>query len=97
MQIIDGITGQVIAHDTKLSAQNAPLITADPNGRIGITMAGYNTGTWGSACGPTTNRCIAGVIYHYVIPGSSSAWLSEPLASWPQFHHDPALSGNSQG
>jgi hypothetical protein len=93
LQIIDGRTGAVVARKTGFSGQNSPLITADPNGRIGITVAGYNTGTWGSACSNSSGRCFAGVIYHYEIAGSSTTWLHDAV-SWPQFHHDQALSGN---
>lgn len=95
LQILDGVTGQVVARSSGFSAQNAPLITADPNGRIGITAAGYNTGSWGSACKAANGRCFAGVIYHYEINSSSSAWLAHPLTSWLQFHHDAALTGAS--
>ena len=95
MQIIDGRTGLVVAHTSGFSSQNSPLITADPNGRIGITMAGYNTGTWGAACNTANGRCFAGVVYHYEIAGSSKAWLGSQATSWLQFHHDQALTGNT--
>ena len=96
LQIIDGISGQVVTRATGFSAQNAPLISADANGRIGITAAGYNTGSWGSACKTANGRCFAGVIYHYQVLGSSSLWLSNKATSWLQFHHDQALTGNTQ-
>lgn len=69
-----------------LGFQNSPLVTDDPNGTIGITIAGYNG----------ANR---GVIQHYEIPGSDGAAVG-PAASpapgtWPMFHHDSFLHGAS--
>ena len=79
--VIDGRSGQLI---TVLSAggyQNAPLVTDDPNGRIGITIAGYGG----------TNE---GVIFHYEIQGSNGALAVGP-GSWPMFHQNPQLTGVS--
>jgi hypothetical protein len=74
----------VLAPD--LGFQNAALVTDDPNGTIGITIAGYNGDN-------------QGVIDHYEILGSNGAAIGPPSApapgTWPMFHHDPSLSGLS--
>ena len=64
-----------------LGFQNAPLVTDDPNGTIGITIAGYNGNN-------------QGVVQHYEIPGSDGAH-AVGAGSWPMFHHDPSLGGVS--
>ena len=78
--VLDGTTGSVI---TTLQAdtgfQNSPLVTDDPNGTIGITLAGYQAG--------------GSVIYHYEIAGSNGS-LADESGAWPQFHHDPQLTGD---
>ena len=79
--VIDGRSGQMITVLSQGGYQNAPLVTEDPNGTIGITIAGYGG----------TNQ---GVIFHYEIPGSNGA-ESVGAGSWPMFHHDPQLSGVS--
>ena len=60
--------------------QNTPLVTDDPNGTIGITLAGYQ----GSGS----------FIYHYELAGSDGT-LADETGAWPQFHHDPQLSGDA--
>ena len=60
--------------------QNAPLVTKDANGSIGITVAGYQ---------PDNS-----VVAHYEIATSDGASVDGPGA-WPQFHHDPQLTGNA--
>jgi fibronectin type 3 domain-containing protein len=82
VEVLDGRTGaEVTVLGDKLGFQNAPLVTDDPNGTIGITIAGYNGAN-------------QGVVQHYEIPGSSGATAVGPGA-WPMFHHDPGLSGAS--
>ena len=61
--------------------QNSPLVTEDPNGTVGITLAGYNG----------YNQ---GVIFHYEIAGSDGSKVGE-TGSWPMFHHDPQLTGDA--
>ncbi len=81
--IFDGRSGQLLSHlDPNLGLQNSPLITADPNGSIGITLAGY--------IGPSN----AGRIDHYVIAGSNGA-EAVGASAWPMFHHDPQLTGDA--
>jgi hypothetical protein len=77
--VLDGKTGSVISTlqgDTGF--QNSPLVTDDPNGTVGITLAGYQGG--------------GSIIYHYEIAGSNGSLVNE-AGAWPQFHHDPALTG----
>ena len=79
--VLDGKTGAVITTlqgDTGF--QNSPLITDDPNGTVGITMAGYQTA--------------GSIIYHYEIAGSNGSLVNE-AGAWPQFHHDPQLTGDA--
>jgi hypothetical protein len=66
-----------------LGFQNSPLVTDDTNGTIGITLAGYGGPGGGS-----------GYIEHYEIPGSNGA-LAVSGGSWPEFHHDPQLTGDA--
>ncbi len=87
--ILDGRTGAQIADlSPNLGLQNSPLVTDDPNGTIGITLAGY-VGTSQSPAG-------VGEIDHYEIPGSDGA-VAVGGAAWPMFHHDPQLTGNAGG
>jgi fibronectin type 3 domain-containing protein len=80
VEVLDGQSGaEVTVLGPGLGFQNAPLVTEDPNGTIGITIAGYNGNN-------------EGVIQHYEIPGSSGA-QAVGAGSWPMFHHDPSLSG----
>jgi hypothetical protein len=89
VEILDGRSGQEVATLNATSGvtngvvgfQNSPLVTDDPGGDIGITVAGY-TGL---------NQ---GVIEHYEIPGSDGATVDES-GSWPMFHHDPQLTGDA--
>ncbi len=82
VEVLDGRTGaEVTVLGPDLGFQNAPLVTDDPNGTVGITIAGYDGDN-------------EGVVQHYEIPGSNGALAVSPGA-WPMFHHDPALSGAS--
>ncbi len=78
--LLDGRTGSTVTTiETGVGTQNTPLVTADPDGRVGITVAGYGSGNVGS-------------ITHYEIAGSTGSRVGE-AGSWPQFHHDPQLTG----
>jgi chitodextrinase len=82
VEVLDGRSGaEVTILGPSYGFQNAPLVTDDPNGTVGVTIAGYNGNN-------------EGVIQHYEIPGSDGAIAVGPGA-WPMFHHDPALSGAS--
>jgi hypothetical protein len=97
IEILDGRTGVEVAHFDDKSGnagipagevfgfQNAPVVTADPDGSIGITVAGYF-----ALGGGTTD--LQGIVQHFEI-GGSSAGLADEGGGWPQFHHDPQLTG----
>jgi hypothetical protein len=93
VDIFDGSTHALVAvlngttnpTHVVLGFQNSPLVTDDPNGTIGITVAGYGGPNGGS-----------GYIEHYEIPGSNGA-LAVAGGSWPEFHHDPQLTGSAGG
>jgi ribosomal protein L24E len=79
--VLDGKTGATITTlQPDTGFQNSPLITDDPNGTIGITLAGYQSG--------------GSIVYHYEIARSNGSVVYENGA-WPQFHHDPALTGDA--
>jgi hypothetical protein len=85
--VLDGRTGAVVAElSPNLGLQNSPLVTRDPNGSIGITLAGYVPSSQSSSG--------VGQIDHYEITGSNGAQAVGP-GSWPMFHHDPQLTGNA--
>ena len=88
MYILDGITGQIVTEldgpgQGDLGLQNSPLVTQDPDGTVGITLAGY------IAPGPT------GRVDHFEIAASGAAAVGP--GSWPMFHHDPQLTGDAGG
>ena len=78
--IFDGRSAQAVATlgSGSVALQNSPLVTIDPNGTIGITIAGYNGQN-------------AGVIQHYEVNGSAGRSLGR--RSWPMFHQNPQLTG----
>ena len=84
VEIFDGKTGASVAtlgQSAGLAFQNSPLVTDDPNGTIGITIAGYNS----------SNQ---GVVQHYEVSESRGSTVNE-TGAWPMFHHDPQLTGNA--
>jgi hypothetical protein len=98
LEILDGKSGAEVAHvddgsgngepnpstqKYRFAFQNAPLVTADPGGAIGITVAGYFSIGGGDA---------QGMVQHFTVTGSNGAGANE-AGGWPQFHHDPHLSG----
>ena len=88
-KIFDGQTGDQVADlSPTLGLQNSPLVTEDPNGTIGITLAGY--------VGSNQSPNGIGEIDHYEITGSNGA-LGVGAGSWPMFHHDPQLTGDASG
>jgi hypothetical protein len=80
LEIFDGKSAQHVATlgAGAVALQNSPLVTVDPGGSIGITIAGYGAGN-------------EGIVQHYVLAGSAGHGLG--LRSWPMFHHDPQLTG----
>jgi hypothetical protein len=87
--VFDVRTNQEIADlSPNLGLQNSPLVTQDPNGTIGITLAGY------IADSQSPNG--AAEIDHYEIAGSNGG-EAVGGAAWPMFHHDPQLTGDAGG
>jgi hypothetical protein len=83
VDVLDGKTGaivQSVLSGMGIGFQNTPLVTSDPNGDIGITLAGYQ--------GQSSH------VWHYEIARSNGAIVHEQGA-WPQFHHDPQLTGDA--
>ena len=78
--VFDGKTAQQVAvlGEGALGLQNSPLVTVDPSGSIGITIAGYNAFN-------------AGTVQHWVLAGSTGRALG--ARSWPMYHHDPQVTG----
>jgi hypothetical protein len=64
----------------KVGFQSTPLIDVDPDGAIGITVAG-------------TTAFGEGVVQHWVMPPISGARLGAD--GWPTFHHDARRTGNA--
>ena len=61
VEVLDGRSGaEVTVLGPGFGFQNAPLVTVDPNGTIGVTIAGYDGNN-------------EGVVQHYEIPGSDGA------------------------
>ncbi len=80
LEIFDGKSAQLVATlgAGDVALQNSALVTKDPDGSIGITIAGYGGGD-------------EGIIQHYVVNGSTGHSLG--LRSWPQFHQNSQLTG----
>jgi hypothetical protein len=82
-EVLDGRNGALLAILEKgVGLQNSPLVTDDPNGEIGITVAGYNAYDIGE-------------VEHYELAGSVGS-NADQAGGWPMFHHDPRLSGNAE-
>jgi outer membrane protein assembly factor BamB len=80
--VLDGRTGQVVTTlELDVGLQSSPLVTDDPNGTIGITLAGYNGYNQGE-------------VEHFQMPGSHGEGV-DGAGAWPMFHHDPRLTGNA--
>ena len=98
LEILDGKTGAELIHVDDGSGnggvaagqvygfQNAPLVTDDPDGAIGITVAGY------FAVPDSPDHDVQGMVQHFTVNGSNGALVTE-AGGWPQFHHDAQLSG----
>ena len=82
VEILDGKTGAVLwsgLHGA-LAFQNAPLVTRDANGTVGITVAGYN----GSGS----------EVVHLEVANSPGSQVGAQ-GSWPMFHRDSQLTGDA--
>ncbi len=87
IDIFDGRSGAEVATlGANIAFQNSPLVTDDPDGHIGITGAGYEA----------VNGAAIGIVEHWEIDDTNGSGSSvyEPGA-WPQFHHDPQLTGDA--
>jgi PQQ-like domain len=81
-EVLDGRTGQRLGTLADgIGLQNSPLVTDDPNGRVGVTLAGYNSHD-------------QGVVEHFELLRTSGADV-DALGAWPMFHHDPQLTGDA--
>jgi outer membrane protein assembly factor BamB len=80
--VLDGRTGAILDRlgDGRLGEQNAPLVTDDADGTIGITLAGYNAA--------------GGAVAHFEVTGTDGRRADE-AGAWPEFHHDPQLTGST--
>jgi hypothetical protein len=77
--LVNGLSHQYTKIST-LHAESPETVTADANGKIGITVLGYNgSGT--------------GTVEHYTVNGSSNVSTVQTPGAWPMFHHDPLLTG----
>jgi hypothetical protein len=86
IDIFDGRSGAEVATLGQSDGfQSSPLITDDPNGRIGITGAGYFANAAGA---------LVGIVEHWQVTGGSGSTVYE-RGAWPQFHHDPQLTGDA--
>ncbi|MDA8267891.1 MAG: PQQ-binding-like beta-propeller repeat protein, partial [Actinomycetota bacterium] len=94
--ILDGRTGAIVAgpiglnvnwdgNAANLAMQNTPLVVPDPSGR-GLDVV--VSGTYDGVNGDTTRGFVA--VYRV-----SSAPATVGTGAWPQFHHDPALTGST--
>jgi hypothetical protein len=80
LAIFDGRSAQLLAvlGGGTLGLQSSPMVTTDPSGTIGITIAGYDAGN-------------AGMIQHYEVNGSAGRSLGK--RAWPMFHQNSQLTG----
>jgi hypothetical protein len=87
IDIFDGRSGaQVATLGAGDAFQSSPLVSDDPDGHIGITGAGYTYN--GSA--------LVGTVIHWEVDGTNGSGSSVYEAgAWPQFHHDPQLTGDA--
>ncbi len=82
LDVLTGTDGALVVRTvtTTTGFENAPLVTKDPNGTIGITVAGHQTS--------------GSIVYHYEVQTSNGSGVDGP-GTWPQFHHDPQLTGDA--
>ncbi|MGD0746967.1 MAG: PQQ-binding-like beta-propeller repeat protein [Acidimicrobiales bacterium] len=86
IDVFDGRSGaQVATIGAGYSFQNSPLVTDDPDGSIGITGAGYQS----------DGGTLVSVITHWEVGGGGSGSSVDEAGAWPQFHHDPQLTGDA--
>lgn len=87
VEVLDGRTGAVVdVLETVVGVQSAPLVTDDPNGTLGITVAGYKAG----GTGPDGEA----VVEHFELDRPGSGAVATAPGSWPEFHANPQLTGD---
>ena len=85
IDIFDGRSGAEVATlGPGDGFQSSPLVTDDPDGHIGITGAGYIYSARQGASSALGDRRHEG--------SGSSVYEA---GAWPQFHHDPQLTGDA--
>ncbi len=87
IDIFDGKSGAEVATlGTNYGFQSSPLVTNDPDGHIGITGAGY----------VSVGGAATGYIGHWEIDNTAGTGATvNEAGAWPQFHHDPQLTGDA--
>jgi outer membrane protein assembly factor BamB len=82
LYVLDGRDGSIVDMLGNFRLHSSATVTADPDGSIGITIAGaaYKGGS------------LTMIVQHYTVDGSSVETVQTPGA-WPMFHHDPQLTG----
>lgn len=83
LYVLDGRNGAILQHVAdNLGMRNSATVTADPDGSIGITLAGVIAGSRTE-------------IEHFTVAGSSGVTTVQTDGAWPMFHHDPQLTGSA--
>jgi hypothetical protein len=92
--ILDGKTGDQVGefptYTYGLNVESTPLITNDPNGTIGVTFDGWHY------VPNDPDFDTQGTILHFELPNPGDVSVAE-TGAWPQFHHDPQLTGDAGG
>ncbi|WBU38197.1 outer membrane protein assembly factor BamB family protein [Homoserinibacter sp. YIM 151385] len=86
LTVLDGRDGSIVTRIGGISLMNTATVTADPDGSIGITVAGTKT----------VKGKVNGYVKHYRVVGSSGVETVQTPGAWPMFHHDPQLTGFSE-
>jgi hypothetical protein len=87
LYLLDGRTGKIISRiwqNSFMAMQSTPLVTVDPDGNVGLTIAGYKQ----------FSGRLQGAIEHFEIVGAPATDVTA-AGSWPMFHHDVHLTGNA--
>jgi hypothetical protein len=80
LYVLDGRNGsQVEILATNVQLRNSATATADPDGSLGVTIAGISSGH--------------SVVEHFAVTGSKGVLTAATYGAWPMFHHDPQLTG----
>jgi PQQ-like domain len=77
LYVLDGRDGSILTRFGDMRLKSSATVTRDPDGSIGITLAGNSSGS---------------IVQHFRLVGSSVETVQTPGA-WPMFHHDPQLTG----